>query len=80
MDVPCKLALLLMDIEEFQSWTVWIQVTQVNGIAMSETHSIEHLAILIKGCRTPDDLVATVAVDISEREIVVTIGIHRISA
>ena len=69
-----------MYLEEFQSRTVGIQITQMHRVAMSEADSIEQLAIVIHSCRTPDDFVLAISVNVSHREVVVTIGIHRILA
>ena len=47
MHIPCICAFVLMDIKQFQTRTVWIQVGQMNGITMTIAYSIEQLAVII---------------------------------
>ena len=79
MQVPGIVALLLMHVEEFQSGTVRIEVTQMDGISMTETNGIKYLSVIVESCRAPDDLVFSVTVNITDGKVVVTIGIHRIT-
>ena len=66
VDIPGVGAFLLMHIEELESGTVWVEVGQMDGIAVTEADTIEHLAIVVEGGRTPDDLILAVAVDIGD--------------
>ena len=49
-------------------------------IAMTETYRIEHLSVVITCCRTPDNLILSVAVDISNRHVVVAVGVHCVAS
>ena len=69
-----------MYIKQFQTRTVRVKVGQMDCIAMTETYRIEHLSVVITCCRTPDNLILSVAVDISNRHVVVAVGIHRVAS
>ena len=49
VDVPGVGALLLVNVEQFQSRAVWVEVGQVDGIAVAEADGVEHLAVIVEG-------------------------------
>ena len=65
-----------MNLKHLQACAVWVVVGQMNCIAMSEACSIEQLAVMVEGCRAPEDFVAAVTVDVGYREVMVAIAIH----
>ena len=52
----------------------------MNGIAMTETDGIEHLAIIVECCRSPDDFVLAITIDIAYRQVVITVSIHGVAS
>ena len=64
MDIPRIHTLFFMDLKEFQSRTIRVQVGQVDGITMSEAYGIEQLTVIVDGCRSPYNLVLAIAIDI----------------
>ena len=79
MDIPSIITLFLVHIEELEAGTVGIEVGQMDGITVTEAYAVKHLAVVVEGGRTPDDLILTVTVDIGNRHIVVAVSIHRVS-
>ena len=65
-----------MHFEKFEAWAVGVEVAEVDSIAMSEARAIKELSVVVESCRTPDDFVASIAVNISNGEVVVAIAIH----
>ena len=63
-----------MYVKQLQTWAVGIQVTKMDGIAMTEACGIEQLAIVIQSSGTPNNLVLAIAVNVSNRQVVVAIG------
>ena len=80
MQVPGVVTFLLMHVKEFQSGTVWVDVSQMDGITMSISYGIEHLTVIVEGGRAPHDFILAVTVDIANGEVVVSVGIHRIAS
>ena len=39
-----------MNLEEFESWTVGVEVAEVDGIAVTEACAVEQSAIVVEGC------------------------------
>ena len=72
VEVPAILA-SLVNLEDFQSRTIRIVVGHMDGIAVSEACAIEQTSVIVKRCRSPDDLITAVAVDIGYRHIVVAV-------
>ena len=70
---------LLMHLEHLHTVAVRIHLTQMDGIAVTETCGIEQLAVIVEGCRAPDNLVAPIAIDITHREIMIAITIHGVT-
>ena len=62
MHIPCICTLFLMDFKKLQSWTVRIQISQMNGVTMTKASGIKQRAIIINSSRTPDNLIFSVAV------------------
>ena len=65
-----------MNLKKFQSWTIWIMVGKVDGIAMSKTSSGENLSGVVESGRTPYYFIASVAIDITNGDVMVAITIH----
>ena len=70
----------LMDIKHLQSRACRVEVCQMHGIAMPVARSIKQSAVIVKCCRAPNDLVASVTVDITDGEVVVAITEERSAA
>ena len=65
-----------MDFKQLQSWTVGVVVCQMDGIAMSVACGTEHLSVVVESGRAPYNFVASVAIDIAYRHVVVAVAIH----
>ena len=76
MHIP-SVRTFLVNLEHFQSRTTGNQVRQVNGVSMSQTSSVKKRTIVVDGCRTVENLVATVSIYVSHGNIMITIAIHR---
>ena len=68
-----------MDVEQFQSWAVGSQISQMDGIAMTKARGIEQFAVVVERCRSPNNLVATITVDIGHRQVMVSVAIERVA-
>ena len=64
MYVPGILSFLLVYIEELQTRAVRVEVSQMDGIAMSVSYGIEHLAVIVKSCRAPYDFILAVTINV----------------
>ena len=69
-----------MNIEKLQSQAIRIQVCKMNSITMSETNRVKQFAIVIQGCRSPNNLILTITIYISYRQVVITISKHSITS
>ena len=52
----------------------------MDGVSMSIPYGIEHLTVIVEGGRAPHDFIPSVTIYIGHREVVVSVGIHRIAS
>ena len=52
----------------------------MNSITMSITYRIEQFTVIINGSGTPDNLILTITVYVTHRNVVVSITIHCVTA
>ena len=61
--------------EELKPGQVGVEIRQVYGIAVTEAGTIEQRSVVVDDAGTVNDLVATVFVDITHREVMVTLAV-----
>ena len=54
-------------------------LSHVQGVAMAKACAIEQRAVVVEGTCAPNDFIASIAINISNRHIVVAVSIHRVS-
>ena len=80
MHVPGVSASPLMHLEHLKSRAVRVQIAQVEGVAMTKARTVEQCAVVVERTCAPNDFIASVAIDISNRHIVVAVAVHRAAA
>src|SRR5690606_16076598 len=63
------LAAVFVDLEHLQAGAVWIEITDVHGVAVAVAGVPQRPAVVVDGHRTEDDLIAAVAVDVGDRQV-----------
>ena len=76
MQVPGIGAFLLVHLEHLQAFASGNHRSHVDGIAMSEACAIEQRTIVVQCCRAPYHFIASVTIDIANREVMVAVGKH----
>ena len=71
---PDRMPRLLVDVEHLQAGPVGVDVRDVEGIAVAEAGRVEALAVVVDAAGAVDDLVAAVAVDIDDAQVVVPLA------
>ena len=66
-----------MHLEHLQPLSSRYHRSHVEGVAVTEAGAVEHGAVVVKSGRAPHHLVATVAIDIADGEVVVAVAEHR---
>ena len=69
-----------MDVEHLKAGPVGVEGSHVYGIAVAESHAIEQFSVVINGSRTPDDFIASVAVNVADGQVVVAVAIEGVAA
>ncbi len=59
--------------EYFNSFAVWVEIAHMHGISMPHAGRIKTASVIIHSHRAPGDLIAPIAINISNGEIVVAL-------
>ena len=71
---------LLVHLKHLKTGTVGYEVAQVHGVSVAVTSGVKQLAVIVYGRRTIDYLVATVAINVANRQVVVAVTVDCVAA